>query len=435
MMISPYQDEPAKANPQAPDADRRVSLDTAAASLTAELQCFRADPPEHQDEPGSVPLPEEWKLLRAVYGGASRWALEGAYDGKETRPRDVEESIGASGLVDRAAEGGRLSRGLHVVAGHTGGGKTALACNLARVAAKAGHPVVYLSLELDRAELAARVIGLEGPVSWAKIANRRRLTTEERDRKLAAIERLEDAVGRLYVWAPDPGPGEQEPTVEALRAFVLDAWERHGGRTPLVVMDYLQAPGMYGRNPEEERWRPLRERIGAITMQLRHLSKASRSLPPEWVGGPVLVLSTTARSNTKGLGAIEGMDGDNPDRIRRASIEDLKALPKEAGEIEATAVTSWALAVSRDAYAGERRLTLRLAKARQLPDGQWIPMRFSGSTGEMEDDTDRYVAARLEDEEERRKRQEKGKRWGGQVDTAAAPATREQRGLSKVLAG
>lgn len=418
-----WEDEPAEPNPEIaePPTD---ALTRKAPPLLAELESFRVEPGLDDVEAGSTPLPEEWQLLRAVFGGIDRRTLE---DYSTTDPKARGGT--ALGLAWREAlDYGRLSRGLHVFTGHTGGGKTALAINLVRAAVRAGHPAVYASLELDRPELAARLIALEGAyldrdqerpgLTWSRIALRRPLARdrEERERrnrlKLAAIDALREAMGRLYVWAPDPKPGEGPPTVMDLRELVQCAWEENGKRAPLVVFDYLQAPGIYAQDPERET--QIRERIGSVTMALRHISKASENMGAGWIGCPVVVLSTTARSNVrtafsgKGKGGEEepsrfdplaGMDGRDPDLLRFASLEDLKALPKEAGEVEATSVTSWALSLERGNTTGPKRLALRLAKNRQGPDGQWIPLRFSGGSGRITEEPDRYAAAQTKDTE------------------------------------
>jgi hypothetical protein len=363
----------------APDADAPLRK---APALTVHLRDVQVEREPGIPEAGSTPLPDSWELLRAVYGGASRDDIE---------TKHVQGLVAHAGY-NRALRSGRLSAGLHVVTGHTGGGKTAFACNLSLAAVKAGHPVVYVSRELDPIELAARLVALEAGISWADLSLQRTLTEDERLKRDNAIAGLTHFLGHLYVWAPDPGPNEAAPTVSELRAIVEAAARKHNC-TPLVVFDYLQAPGIYGRDEADERRLMLRERIAQITMQLRHLSKRHKlSDGTAWTGCPVLVLSTTARSNVKGEGSAQGMTGEDPDLLRNDGLEVLKALPKEAGEIEATAVTSWALAIESSS-SSSRKLTLRLAKNRRGPVGQWIPFRFNGITGQIGDEPARYAAA------------------------------------------
>jgi hypothetical protein len=180
-------------------------------------------------------------------------------------------------------------------------------------------------------------------------------------------------------------------------------WKQAGYKTPLVVVDYLQATGLYAESPDEEKRLQLRERITQVVRQLRIISMKGSGMGEGWIGCPVLVLSTTARSNVrKGSNnpadnPLAGMDGRDPDELRFASLEELKALPKEAGEVEAYAVTCWALSLEKNPQTlggGSRKLTLRLAKNRMNgPDGHWIPLRFYGATGRIVDEGERYRGA------------------------------------------
>jgi hypothetical protein len=352
-----------------------------------------------QEDPGAVPLPPEWKLMAQ--------ALEQGDNGNP-----------------------KLPRGLHVFVGQTGGGKTQLATGFTRAALLAGHPVVYLSLELSRGEMAARVLALEvshaddveedgagkiwGP-SWPILAQGKKMSQTFQAKTKAAVDTLGDALNRLYVWHPEPKPGDRPPSVDTLAELVAAVW-RENERVPLVIVDHLQAPGL-ALNGDPSGRLPLRERIAGITMALRHISKESEG---GWPGCPVVVLSLTGRANVSGKYFVPGFNG-TPDDIRKADLETLKALPKEAGEIEATAVTVWAMASAppsdeevESAQRGQRparsRMALRLAKARMNRPGKWIPLSMEGATGRLRDDPERYAIAQREDEQAAKKRQEAAKR-------------------------
>jgi hypothetical protein len=384
--------------PGTPNADASNPL-RQARPLSDALRTVGEERTPGRPEEGSTPLPQAFALLRATMGGASQREL-----GEYFAPLSGNRPPWAETAVTAALAEGRLSAGLHIVVGHTGGGKTALALNLAGAAVEAEHPVIYVSLELDEAEIAARAVAIEAGVPWVALNLGRPLHDDQRLSVHHAKTKLAPRLARFYTWAPDPQPGEARPTVRGLRDMVYAVWQRHRHRTPLVVFDYLQFPGIFGESAEAEKFLPIRERIGAIVMQLRHLSKRHPvpGTDREWPGCPVLVLSTTARSNTKADGGVQGMDGTDPDDLRFAPLEALKALPKEAGEVEATAVTMWALA--QESYNAEerteggthertRRLTLRLAKNRRGTPGQWLPLRFDGATGRFTDDPTRYSAA------------------------------------------
>lgn len=352
---------------------------------------------------GGVPLPEAWECVRAVLGGASRDDLEAAHGergpGPNIRGAEAEQAVNR-----RAVEGTHLPPGLHIVTGQTGGGKSALVVNLAHAAIGTGHPVLYVSLELDAEELAARLLALDTAhtdevgegrpgrgLSWAALALRRAMRPEDQERRAAGIRALEERARQFVALVPD-GPFP----LGMIREEALALWQEHG-RPPLVVFDYLQAASIQG--PDSYR-APLREHVAMVTMELRRLSRAMPDVVREdgetWHGCPVVVLSITARSNVKGQERAPGMDGRSPDKLRFADLETLKALPKEAGEVEATAVTAWVMALGEaEGAEGTRPLTLRLVKNRLGRAGQWVPFRFHGATGWLEEEPERYRTAPL----------------------------------------
>lgn len=360
--------------------DLPASLKPQRRTLTGFLESLRD--PKTPGEAGGVPVPD-WPCFRAVLGGASRGDLEAAHAPKGFGTRDADR-LHAGARVDAATQEGKyLPPGLHIVTGQTGGGKSAFVVNLAHAAARAGHPVLYVSLELDGAEIAARFLGLASGVPWYKLALRRPLGPEE-DNKRRAGEVLLTSHGipeRVAVLVPDTFDAS---TVQREALGLFDAHRK----VPLVVFDYLQMATV--RSADSYR-APLREAVAEVVKALRTLSRHLEHRP-DWPGCPVVVLSTTARANVKGEGAVPGLGGDDPDALRHADLETLKALPKEAGEVEATAVTAWVLGLGdRDAANGYRPLTLRLVKNRLGMPGQWIPFTFRGATGELNEAPDRYA--------------------------------------------
>lgn len=344
------------------------------------------------DEAGGVPLPDAWVCTRAVMGRVSPDTLKRLPTEKERRyaasVQNADDLHDFETVEKHAAKGTHLPAGLHVVTGQTGGGKSALVVNLALAAIKSGHPVLYVSLELDGEELAARVLALETGIPWYKLSVGEPLTPEETQRRQEGRARL-DALGvseRFLVHAP-LGP----LSVQHVHAQALSAWEQFG-KVPLVVLDYLQLSTVLASDFRL----PLREAIAAVVVEMRHLSR--RDKERGWPGCPVVMLSTTARGNTgKKESGIEGLNGETPDAIRRDNLEVLKSLPKEAGEIEATAVTAWVIALGDRTENGTRPLALRLAKNRFGIPGAWVPFTFDGATGKLEEEPDRYAAARAED--------------------------------------
>jgi replicative DNA helicase len=313
-------------------------------------------------------------------GGADRAELETAHG--DALHNNDEARVALASVTEAAKVGKHLPPGLHIFTGQTGGGKSALVMNLAHAAIAAHHPVLYVSLELDARELAARLVGVVGGVPWAALALGRPLTTEHRRARDRTLHQLKATATAFYTAIPD-GPLE----LHRLREEVLALWREHELRAPLVCFDYLQLASL---RTGEGYQAPLRERIGTVTQELRSLSREDRAAG--WPGCPVVVLSSTARASTAGEGKVPGLDGKHPDALRKADLETLKALPKEAGEIEALAVTAWVMALGEKAQGGTRNLTLRLAKNRLGPPGAWVPFRFTGLTGQLAEDAGRYAA-------------------------------------------
>lgn len=353
-------------------------------TLTGFLE--RISAPLAPGEVGGVPVPTDWECFRAVLGGVRRDDLERAHGEKTFGGKDDERLMAAERVERAKKEGTHLPAGLHIFTGQTGGGKSALVANLSRTAAKAGHPVLYVTLELDGEEIAARILSLESGVPWFKLALRKGLTGEERNARDMARGVFADpennAAERIAVLAP-LGP----LNVDTLHREALALWRKHNNKVPLVVFDYLQLAAV--RTGDNYR-APLREAIAAVVLELRTLSRR-RDDEPEWPGCPVVVLSTTARANVKGESAVRGLDGKDPDALRFEDLETLKALPKEAGEVEATAVTAWVLALGETDTNGTRPLTMRLVKNRLGLPSQWVPFRFHGPTGRLEEEPARYA--------------------------------------------
>ncbi len=387
------------------------------------------DTPRDPHAAGGVPLPDDWRCVRAIIGGASRRDLERAHAARSEWQGTEDEARFADGRVTTAAdEGATLPAGLHVVTGQTGGGKTALAVNMVRGALAGGHPAVYVSLELDGGELAARLLALETALPWWRLAQRRRLDDDATAKRRARIAALEPDAARVTVLTPESADG----LALEVRAAALAAWRAHG-RVPLVVFDYLQAAADL---PTDNYRAQLREYVGELARDLRTLSRELRDeAGPDgatWPGCPVLVLSITARGNVRGESAVQGLDGVQPDALQLAPLEVLKALPKEAGAVEAYAVTSWVLAGGEDAPDGTRPVAFRAAKYRGGSPGGWVPFTFTGATGMLKEAPERYAevleaaaeAAREKEEREakRREKEEGGRRRrGGANGDGAAP--------------
>jgi len=357
-----------------------------------------------------VPTPD-WTNFRAVLAGVKQSDLDAA--GGENPDLTAYNRVEAA-----ARRGSYWPAGLHMVTGFTGGGKSAFLMNAVHAALMAGHPVVYVSLELNALELAARIVARTGHAngtlhvpSWALLAQRAERSPEQ----AAALETILASLAPVaHLFRPIVPEGGVD--FGAIETAALSAW-RETGKAPLVCFDYLQASAMVAG---VDRVLALREYISEVTMKLRRLTldKPDQRYAPDsditWHGCPALVLSTTARSNVTGENAV--LDAAKPDAIQKADLEALKALPKEAGEIETTAVTAWVIALGWEERAdGTRAMAMRCAKQRYTTVGAWVPFAFDGRTGTMTEERSRYGALVTENGA--------AVRAGARADRAALDAT------------
>lgn len=130
-----------------------------------------------------------------------------------------------------------------VIAGATSSGKTALALQIAENVARRGRNVHFFSLEMDRAELAARILCARTGL-WVNAIEAGTYDDLSRDKLDGAVREAQD----LRLWIDD-SPGL---TPLEIRARARQTQLRHG--LDLVVVDYLQlvTPPERSRNREQE---------------------------------------------------------------------------------------------------------------------------------------------------------------------------------------
>lgn len=187
------------------------------------------------DDP-AVPAGEVAELARAAFDEVDRVQARGAefigdwyldfLGGLGQKPSytptpwyDLNQLI--NGLAD-----GRM----YVIAAETGGGKTIVALQIARALAEQ-RPVLYVSLEMGRDEIAARLAAQTGQVFLGAI-NRHSLGKtqwEALNKHRAEIQALPLAVVS----------SDEVSTIPQLKAKVRQI-ARKAGRAPVVVVDYLQ---------------------------------------------------------------------------------------------------------------------------------------------------------------------------------------------------
>ncbi len=220
---------------------------------------------------------------------------------------------------------------LVVLVGGTGRGKSSWALQAAEAAASDGHPVVYMSAEMDTDELVARLVALRarspaqgygfGP-AWADVEMYRQGRAVE-----VATELLMAECPSLYLWAPPLA--ERGGACLASMARAVSA--AHAGRSPFIVVDYVQRMIPPGGGDAG-----LRSEVSRLSGELRALSRAEG----DWPGAAILALSTTARAHyalfdscrTLEVALEGGLKGG-----KDVPPVDLVGLGKESGELEADA--------------------------------------------------------------------------------------------------
>lgn len=276
--------------------------------------------------------------------------------------------------------GGGLWPGFHVLSGTTGSGKSQWALEVAFGAARAGHPVLYVGLELGEVDLVARLVGLRLSQKWSNlylgepgaegvVEELRQVGNEAREELDRLPFHLE--IGKANGWHA----GMLRPRVEALRARYPEA----RGKPALVVIDYLQLVTA----AESERVE-LRERIGRAAYEARMVARGGEGDP----GAAVLALSSIARTNALALGseakAARGEEfkgADSFEGLGKGSAARLVGFGKESGEIEYSADSVMVLARKRfDEIAKRSEMVLAMAKVRARPEGfkEWITLSFDG---------------------------------------------------------
>lgn len=149
-------------------------------------------------------------------------------------------------------------------------GKTALALNIAKNAARKGNVVAIFSLEMGKGQLAKRLLATESGVNSQRI-NRGELDYSEMEQLLLAVDRL----SKLKVYIDDNG-GQ---TILEIRSKARRLAHEVG--LDLIVIDYLQL--MTGRRAENRQ-----QEISDISRNLKTLARE--------LDVPILALSQLSRS-------------------------------------------------------------------------------------------------------------------------------------------
>ena len=243
-----------------------------------------------------------------------------------------------------------LNRGLYLLAGSPGVGKTSLAMQIALHVARE-TPVVFVTFENSAASLVLKTLCASAAIKTIDVS---RGFVDPAPLSTAADE-LAEALGRLQLVE-----GDGSFTVGRLRALVRRALEQRGDDGPcLVVVDYLQL------------W-------SKVSQELRALSDARAKV--DALGGELIALARRLDSPVLALSSQSRAGGNYGRGGGRASLDSLK----ESGDLEYSADVALFLTPEEDDQAEQgqpvRALELAIKKNRHGPTGS-VPLTFLADRG------------------------------------------------------
>ncbi|MBD5401822.1 AAA family ATPase [bacterium] len=254
--------------------------------------------------------------------------------------------------------GGGLYPGLFALGGDTGAGKTSFVLQVADSIAAAGHPVLYVALEMSRDELIAKSVAritaeadaAAGKEGFQGVPYRDLMNGRTGDKIVRAERQYAGTVaGNRFVME-----GLGDVTAQDIRARAT-ALKAATGKAPVIIVDYLQNMAAHDPHMTERQ---------AVEYNMKALKLISRDLD-----APVIVLSSLNRESLK-----------NSDNIGLYSF-------KESGCIEYTADAAVLLIkgggrpLGKEPGKGARGVALQVAKNRRGPvPPVWICLDFYAAT-------------------------------------------------------
>lgn len=268
---------------------------------------------------------------------------DGAFAMFARRSRGEEKPVPVPWRGLATALRGGLWPGLYCLVGGTGRGKTQFALQIAYAAASAGIPTSCVNLELDGAQLVARVCGLIANVSWSDLYVG---AINEGDERWQRAADAAIAIHKIPLTLEEAGPfgwhyREIHRVAQAIR-------RQHPAPAPaLIVIDYLQLVD----GDEEE-----------IRLRTKSAAYAARWVAKE-LGCAIVIVSGTSRSN---YAVVEGAD--------RPEIGQVIGAAKESGDVEFALDGLLVLVGGRES----EDVNLAVAKIRTGPSA-WVPLKFDGN--------------------------------------------------------
>lgn len=176
------------------------------------------------------------------------------------------------GVIDLMT-GGMDKDQLWIIAGQTGGGKSALALNIALNSCKLGNDVLFYSLEMGAESLVNRLLSTMTGVDAGRIIRGKFNSTEKR-----AIQNAVNEIEDLGLYIIDSSCTSQQ-----VREHSFRLGEKLGG-VGMIVVDYAQLLGDDGSLGDVER-------LTRISNNIRNLAR------PDQMNAPVLLLSQLNRAS------------------------------------------------------------------------------------------------------------------------------------------
>lgn len=297
-------------------------------------------------------MPEALPVDPASIAGAlpATTLLPGVFDRLRAAHAIIQSGASTVGLptgfptIDREMSG--LQEGLHVVGAEPGAGKTTLALQIARHAARQGLPTVFITFDEGADRLSLKLLCSLSGVPMARVAGGR----IDPDTLMDGMSHHHDVLSRMSFLQ---GRGGLSPSDSVLA--LADRLKLHGARIGLLVVDYIQ--------PWAASWRDAgmdyRQAVGALVVELRQAALQHHC--------PVLLISAQNR-------AAQG-------EARMASL-------RESSDLEYSADSVMFLTKDDDRMASppRRPVLLTISKNRYGPPGLRIPLLLDGSAGTLSEE-------------------------------------------------
>lgn len=262
---------------------------------------------------------------------------------------DVPDGVPTGWKDVDAVTHGLQRKDLIVLAGRPGMGKSAVLVNMAMAAARAGHAVGFLSLEMGAEQIVDRMIAVETGVPLEHVAHPEMMTQDERRRYMAGAGQISklpiliEASGRI--------------TPQRVK-LLARRWKRTHGLS-LVIVDYLQL--MQGHDDDSKRRQSRYEEVSDLSITMKQLAME--------LDVPVVLAAQLSR-------AVEQRQDKRP----------LPSDLRDSGQIEQDADLIFMLyrEYVYDKSADAHRLEMNLAKHRNGPAASFA-LYWEGVTTRVQD--------------------------------------------------